>query len=47
MAMKDATSDSPATRPDAIGMANVSEFFRFYFCQRLTITAPMRNEKVF
>ena len=47
MAMNAATSDSPATRPEAMGTANVSHFFRLNFCQANTITAPMANDSAF
>ena len=45
--MNAATSDSPATRPEATGIVYVSEFFRFHFCQPVRISAQIKNENEF
>src|SRR5579864_4948729 len=47
MAIRAATSDSPAIKPEAVGTLYISAFERLILLQTATTTAPSANEKLF
>ena len=47
IAITAAMSDSPATKPDAMGMLNVSALRGLNFAQANAIKAPIEKERLF